>query len=27
LDTIKDFMDYLLPVNVGEDGFSKVVYN
>jgi len=27
LDTIKDFMDYLLPVNVGDDGFSKVVYN
>ena len=27
LDTIKDFMDYLLPVNVGEDGFSKVIYN
>ena len=27
LDTIKDFMDYLLPVNVGNDGFSKVVYN
>ena len=27
LDTIKDFMDYLLPVTVGEDGFSKVVYN
>jgi len=27
LDTIKDFMDYLLPVTVGDDGFSKVVYN
>jgi len=27
LDTIKDFMDYLLPVNVGDDGFSKVIYN
>ena len=27
LDTIKDFMDYLLPVNVGDDGFSKVVYS
>ena len=27
LDTIKDFMDYLLPVNVDEKGFSKVIYN
>ncbi len=27
LDTIKDFMDYLLPINVDENGFSKVVYN
>jgi exonuclease SbcC len=27
LDTIKDFMDYLLPVNVSDDGFSKVIYN
>ena len=27
LDTIKDFMDYLLPVNVEDNGFSKVVYN
>ena len=27
LDTIKDFMDYLLPVNVNDDGFSKVTYN
>ena len=26
LDTIKDFMDYLLPVNV-EDGYSQVIYN
>ena len=26
LDTIKDFMDYLLPVSV-EDNFSKVTYN
>jgi DNA repair exonuclease SbcCD ATPase subunit len=26
LDTIKDFMDYLLPVNV-EDGYSNIVYN
>ena len=27
LDTIKDFMDYLLPVNVDDKGFSKVIYN
>ena len=26
LDTIKDFMDYLLPVNV-EKGYSNIVYN
>ena len=26
LDTIKDFMDYLLPVNVN-DGYSNIVYN
>jgi DNA repair exonuclease SbcCD ATPase subunit len=26
LDTIKDFMDYLLPINVNE-GYSNIVYN
>ena len=26
LDTIKDFMDYLLPINVN-DGYSNIVYN
>ena len=26
LDTIKDFMDYLLPINVN-DGYSSIIYN
>ena len=26
LDTIKDFMDYLLPINV-EKGYSNIIYN
>jgi len=26
LDTIKDFMDYLLPINI-VDGYSNVIYN
>jgi DNA repair exonuclease SbcCD ATPase subunit len=27
LDTIKDFMDYLLPINNTSDGYSKITYN
>jgi len=26
LDTIKDFMDHLLPISV-EKGYSKIIYN